>query len=526
VWTAVLAPAASHRGGTLRVDVGFLLGGDPQDDAFGPMSLAYDGLLAYRRAGGSTFGTLVGDLATDVPEPSPDGTTYVFRLRRNIRYSNGAPVRPQDFRAALEALFRRHPSFALPDPYRRINGVPQCIETPARCDLSRGIVTDPRAETITLHLTKPDPDLLDYLTSPFGYLVPADHPFGDRTLPPGTGPYRVASFDAARGARLVRNPYFRLWSNDARPAGFADEIDVRLGNSIDKQIAAVERGQADVVVVDGVFGGPLAPAGLRALATRDAAHLYTDPTLQLDFMFLNVRTPPFDDVRVRRAINYAVDRREVARLAGGPALARPTCQLVPPGFPGYTPSCRYTLHPSRAGAWTANDTERAQRLIRQSGTTGMRVTVWGYEDKRRIVRYFAALLRRLGYRSSVRLFSDYGAYHKATGDPRTQAQIGIDGWGADVGAPSNFTPPFLCAGSNMNESKFCDRHIEARIAAARAARGRRATALWNDVYRRLADAAPAVPLVNRRSVTLVSDRVGNYQSHPLWSTLLDQLWVR
>ena len=83
--------------------------------------------------------------------------------------------------------------------------------------LSRGIVIDPRAETITLHLTEPDPDLLDYLAGPFGYVVPADHPFGERTLPPGTGPYRVASFDAARGARLVRNPYFRTWSNDARP---------------------------------------------------------------------------------------------------------------------------------------------------------------------------------------------------------------------------------------------------------------------------------------------------------------------
>jgi peptide/nickel transport system substrate-binding protein len=288
----------------------------------------------------------------------------------------------------------------------------------------------------------------------------------------------------------------------------------------------VQHGRADVVVVDDVFGGPLAPAGLRALETRDAGHLSFDPTPELDFMFLNVRTPPFDDVRVRRALNYAVDRRAVARLAGGPALAQPACQLVPPGFPGYTPSCRYTLNPGPSGAWTAPDTERARRLLRQSGTRGMRVTVWGYEDKRGLIRYFAALLRRLGYHSSTRLFSDYGTYRPKVSDPRTRAQIGIEGWGADIGAPSGFTPFFLCSAGPLNESGFCDRRIETRIAAARTARARRAIALWNDVYRRLADAAPAVPLVNRRTVTLVSDRVGNYQRHPMWSTLLDQLWVR
>jgi peptide/nickel transport system substrate-binding protein len=281
-----------------------------------------------------------------------------------------------------------------------------------------------------------------------------------------------------------------------------------------------------------VFGGGLAPARLRALGTRDAGHLYRDPVPEVDFMFLNVHTPPFNDVRVRRALNYAVDRRRIAQLAGGPGLAQPTCQLVPPGFPGYTPSCRYTRNPSPAGAWIAPDTERSRRLIRQSGTKGVNVTVWGYSEKGNIVRYFAALLHRLGYHSSTRLFPDYGTYRMNAADSRMRAQIGIEAWGADVGAASNFTPPFLCTSfaprtaDNLNEAEFCDRDIEARIKAAHAATGPGANALWNDVYHRLADAAPTVPLVTRRTVTLVSNRVANFQRHPLWSTLLDQLWVR
>ena len=282
------------------------------------------------------------------------------------------------------------------------------------------------------------------------------------------------------------------------------------------------------MVVDGPFGGPLPPAGLRALATSDAGQLYSEPSPELDYMFLNVRTPPFDDVRVRRAVNYAVDRHQVSQLAGGAALAQPTCQFIPPGFPGYIPSCRYTLDPGPAGAWTAPDVERARSLIRQSGTAGMTVTVWGYQDKRPILRYFAALLHRLGYHTSVRLFPDYGSYNVKVGDPHARAQIGIQGWSPDIGAPSNYTPPFLCSSiaTRINDSQYCNRALETRIEAARTASGTRAIALWNDVYRRLADAAPAVPLVNRRTVTLVSDRVGNFQSHPWWSTLLDQLWVR
>lgn len=333
---------------------------------------------------------------------------------------------------------------------------------------------------------------------------------------------------AARSWSATRTS-FRVWSNDARPAGFADRIEIRLGHDINKQVAAVQRGQADVMVVDGPFGGPLAPAGLRALATSDAGQLHTDPAPELDYMFLNVRTPPFNDVRVRRAVNYAVDRRQVSQLAGGPALAQPTCQLVPPGFPGYIPSCRYTLDPGPAGAWTAPDVDQATRLIRQSGTAGMPVTVWGYQDKRPIIHYFAALLHQLGYHTSVRLFPDYGTYNDRASDPSTRAQIGIQGWSPDIGAPSNYTPPFLCssiAKPALNESAYCDPALESQIAAARTASGTRAIALWNDVYRRLADAAPAVPLVNRRTVTLVSDRVGNYQSNPYWQTLLDQLWVR
>ena len=538
VWTAAIAPASSHRGGTLRVEtrpyvVKRLEPSDYDLDADQLMSLMYSGLVSYRRAGGASYGSLVGDLATSVPKPSPDGRTYVFRLRKGIRYSDGAPVKPQDFRVSMETLLRRHGK-ELPSFYHRIVGVPACVERPKRCDLSKGIVTDPAAGTITLHLTEPDSELMHALAYMFGYVAPAEHPFGGKRQPPGTGPYKLASFDAKRGVRLVRNPRFRVWSQDARPDGAADQIvvKVRPEEQLDAQVRAVEHGQSDVVIARRIFGSGLSPKEIRALTTRGAGRVYTDASPLLEYMWLSILDPPFDKLGVRRALNYAVDRDRVAELAGGANLAQSTCQLVPPGFPAYKPSCPYTARPGQGGEYNGPDLVRARRLIARSGTKGMKVTVWTYGVKRAYGAYFSSLLQRLGYRSTLRVVApDYWTYDDAVVDPRNHAQMGINAWQADIAVPSNFAVPFLCEGGGPdpvgNRTRhLCDRGIDAQAAAARRATGAESNALWQKLYERIEATAVAVPLVNRREVTLVSDRVGNFQHHPMWGTLLDQLWVR
>jgi peptide/nickel transport system substrate-binding protein len=534
VWTAARHPARAHRGGTLRVQMpaGIEVDRGAYDASTARLtSSVYDGLVTYRRLDGEAFGPLVADLATAVPEPSPDGKAYVFTLRPGVRYSTGRPVEPEDVRASLEGLLRVHGA-TLPSFYDHIIGARACRLRPAACDLSQGIVTKPGSQTVTIRLTDPDPELLPKLTLPFAYIVPAGWPYHPRRPPPGTGPYRFESFRFNRGARLVRNPYFRVWSNDARPDGIVDRIDIAFSKDINAQVAAVERGAADVVAVADVFGGPLAPARLRALANRSADRLYTYAEPEIDTMFLNMRRPPFDEVRVRQAVNYAVDRHRIARAAGGPDLAQSTCQFATPGSPGYTPMCRYTVDPGPGGSWTAPDLDRARRLIRRSRTRGMHVTVWGEKDKWALVSYIGALLRTLGYRTSFRWYPDFPTLNAHTADSRTGAQIGILGWTADYGTPSTFALPYLCSSfrprstSNTNNGHFCDPALDALDERALDASGAEAERLWTRVYARLEEIAPGVPLVNRRSMTLVSRRVGNFQHHPMWGTLLDQLWVR
>jgi peptide/nickel transport system substrate-binding protein len=247
-------------------------------------------------------------------------------------------------------------------------------------------------------------------------------------------------------------------------------------------------------------------------------------------MFLNVRRPPFDDLRVRRALNFATDRARLVTLEGGAEVASPTCQILPAGFPGHKPYCPYTAAPAPGRGWTSPDMARARRLVAGSGAVGERVVVQVPEFKREVGRYFAALLDDLGYDASLRVIPD-NDYFPTVYDPATRAQIGFIGWYADYATPSNFIMPnFTCASPASrrpeNASYFCDRGLARQVDRALGAQGAEAAERWAALDRRLADLAPAVPLNNRRSVVLVSRRVGDVQHHVQWLTLLDRLWVR
>ena len=547
VWAAAGAPPASHRGGTVRVLATFpknplvidWLNQDAYlESSWQLMSLAYDGLVAYRRVGGAAGATLVGALATHVPAPSQNGRSYVFALRRGVRYSDGRLVQPEDVRASIERVLRVTREQFTPS-YDAIAGAEQCVKEPARCDLSQGIEADARANTVTFHLTRPDPELMHKLALPFAYVVPADTPVrrtGDRP-PPGTGPYRFAAWDADRGGSLVRNPHFRSFSPQARPTGFVDriEVDAHHGHAAQAQVADVRRGAADLAVIANPFVALFPPERLGALQVRSPGQLQSHPEAFLGYMFLNTRRPPFDDVRARRALNYATDRARVAELEGGSELATATCQILPPAFPGYKPYCPYTAHPGAGRGWTAPDMERARRLVAESGTAGERIVVLMVDRKPEIGHYFTRLLDELGYRASLRLLpyelppgkgEDYDSAIR-----RPRAQIALLGWLADNATPSTFTDSTLSCASlasplTINLSGFCNRPLDRQIERARAAKGSEAIARWSAIDHRITDLAPIVPLVNRRSADFVSKRVGNVQHHLQGYTMLDQIWVR
>jgi YVTN family beta-propeller protein len=522
LWAGVRAGAAAHRGGTLRVlfgtDVRFRRTDvDPAAvAAYGSfaqklLGITNDGLTTFRRTGGIEGGSVVPDLAVALPEPTDSGRTYVFRLRRGVRYSNGAPVRAGDIRRGLERVVRAD-TFAGQQFYASIIGVAACTAHPRECDLSRGIVADDRTGTITFHLTAPDPQFLDELALDFAVAVP---PGTGRHPPPATGPYVLEVGRSPGALRLVRNPHFHVWSSAAKPDGYPDVITLETGLKLPAGVTAVERGRADYVTV--LSAVDLSRPRLDELFTRYAGQIHTSAQASTVYFWLNTRAPPFDSVDVRRAVNYAIDRRAALAFQGGPRLAAPTCQILPRGFPGYRPYCPYS----------APDLARARRLIARSGTRGMRVTVLGRSPGFvSLSRFYARVLDELGYRTSVRIVPEQRILDVAT---RPGAQTGPLVFTEDFPAASNFLGVTFGCGALLNWSRFCDARTRDLIRQAQslpASRQGEANALWGGVDREIVDQAAAVPLLNPKAISLVSRRVGNVQYHPLWGDLFDQLWVR
>jgi YVTN family beta-propeller protein len=518
VFVAVRPAGDAHRGGTLTAleSSAFFDSIDPAK-AYEPpswrlLSLTNDGLTAFKRVGGREGAGVIPNLATSVPEPTQSGTIYTFQLRPGLRYSTGASVRATDFRRALERVFELRSTTY---PYEGIVGAETCLRRRASCDLSRGVVADNSARTVTFHLTEADPDLPAKLALPFAFAVPSDTPSEDtgRHPLPATGPYMVASYVPRRQARLVRNPHFREWSRAARPSGYPDEIVIRLGVSETAHQRAVARGEADIADL-------LLTTKLGMLRARYGSRLHLNPRPATFFVFLNTRRAPFDDIRVRRAVNYAIDRKEVARAFGGLDRFPPTCQVLPPNFPGYRRYCPYP-----------NAVAVARRLVAASGTRGARVVVWSLDQVAKGMSPLVSTLRNLGYRARLKTL-DLDRYYDALGKAGDSVQAGFNSWVVDYPSGAGFILPLLsCAAvtDGANFSRFCDRTVEREVDRALALQTSdplAANEAWARVDRLLIDRAPLVPLVSQTAAFFVSERVGNYQNHPLWGPLFDQLWVQ
>ena len=525
VYVALRPVGTAHRGGTLKVLAareGFF-SVDPavafDDDLWRFLTVTNDSLLTYRRVSGQPGYQLVPDLAASIPLVSEDGRTYTFELRPDIRYSSGGVVKARDVRSSLERAFIvwPHGADAIAEFFGGIEGAQGCSSR--GCDLSRGVVTDDSARTVTFHLTAPDPAFLHKLAQTFSSVLPSktSRKRGLRGPVPATGPYRIDSVVPGRTVRLVRNPPFHEWSSAAQPAGFPDEIVVRFSASDKRRVGSVRDGNADLT--SSSLGGsvPVAPA-LRPQLRRHPLPVTT-------YFVLNPTKPPFDNLRARQAVNYASDRNKIVQLSGEDAA--PTCQVLPPNFPGYRRYCPYTLDPNRDGTWTAPDLAKALDLVAGSGTQGDDVTIWFPSDQERVGRYLVALLDSLGYRVHVKSFEDPDAYFHAM--TAASPQIAWSGWAPSYPSADNFIQPLFTCGSNSNFGDFCDRRFDRKVQHALEVQSRdpaAANQLWEQLDKEIADRALWLPLYNVYGADLVSKRVGNYQYNPQYGAILSQMWVR
>jgi peptide/nickel transport system substrate-binding protein len=487
--------------------------------------------VAFQRVAGLPGTKLVPDLATSLPVPTNGGKTYLFHIRRGIKFSNGQTLKPSDFLTTFER------QFTVPGPttfYNGLVGASAC--STKKCDLSKGVVPDDTNDTLTLNLTAPDPELLYQLAMPFSFAVPSGTSLklAGNNVPPGTGPYMWKSYNPNSEAVLVRNPYFHVWNAEAQPAGNPNEIIEKYGLEVSQEVTEVENGQANEV-----FDGDQIPSDrLSELNSPHYANQVHVNALTADWYFaLNTKRPPFNNVLARQAINYAANRTAYVKIAGGPSLAVPTCQILPPNYPAYQAYCPYTAGSDHTH-WTGPDLAKAQQLVKQSGTSGMKVVVNGTNDEvgKSLAAQMVSDLDSIGYKASSQLLTGSVQYPFAQNSANLgKWNVAWSAWYQDYPADSDFLNVLLGCSSihpnsdaSPNIAEYCSQTVQSQINQARMlgeTDPAAAASLWTKIDHEDTDAAPWVDMYNPKQIDFLSANVHGYQWNPQWYILIDQLWL-
>jgi len=530
--------SAAHAGGTFTILANSAFGvADPaQNYTLEEWQLlidTHDGLVSFAKVGGVPGTKIVPDLATSIPTPTNGGKTYLFHIRHGIKFSNGQTLKPSDFVTTFER------QFTVPGPtsfYSSIVGASKC--STKGCDLAKsgGVIANDSAYTLTINLTAPDPELMDQLSLPFAMAVPAgtSPKLTGNNVPPGTGPYMWKSYNPNTAAVLVRNPHFHVWSAQAQPAGYPNEIIEKYGLLVSDEVTQVLNGQANEV-----FDGDQIPADqLSTLNSPKYAGQIHVNTLTADWYFaLNTRRPPFNNVLARQAINYAANRSAYVKIAGGPSLAVPTCQILPPNFPAYTAYCPYTSGTNHTH-WTAPDIAKAKQLVQQSHTAGMKVVVDSTNDQvgKSLAEQMVSDLNAIGYKASTQLLASSIQYPFVQNSSNSgKWNVGWSAWYQDYPAPSDFLNVLLGCGSihpgsdaSPNIAAYCDQATQSKISQAEAMGATNpsgAAALWTQVDHADTNAAPWVDMYNPKQIDVLSHNVHGYSWNPQWYILIDRLYL-
>ena len=412
------AGKASKRFGELRVVLDTIDYLDPQQSytaqSFSVLWDVYQTLVTYKHVPGRAGTIPVPGLAQSMPRISRDGKTYRFVLRKGLRYSNGKPVLASDFKYAMKR------EFLAPGQgvgfYEDIVGAKQ-FEKTLKGDIP-GIITNNAKRTITIKLTAPRGDFLAILALLFAAPVPAGTPPEDQSTHPipSTAQYKISSYTPNVGFTMVQNPYFK--PNKFIPRGNPKKITVKLIGDANAALQQVTSGKADYT------NAAIEPDRIGDVQRRYGKQLHLRPTANTYYLWMNTRVAPFNKLNVRKAVNYAIDRKALVRLVWG-GLGAPTQNVLPPTYPQYQ---KLNLYP--------HNLAKAKAMIKAAGVDGDQVTVWGRSVSDSVVatEYYASVLDSIGFKTKVNILPRT-TYYTTIGNQDTKAQTGWARWLEDYPHP-------------------------------------------------------------------------------------------
>jgi peptide/nickel transport system substrate-binding protein len=473
----------------------------------------YIPLLTFAHAE-STAGTqVIPGLAKDLPAVSKDGLTYTLFLTQGLKYSDGTDVKASDFKFAVERMFDVDSGGA--GFYTDIVGAADYQAGKAN-DIS-GIQTDDKTGKIVVKLAPGATrgTFNDELALQFVAPVPQDTPPKDQTAdpPPATGPYYFTKVVPGQSWVEERNPYWE--KNNAKllpdlPSGHVDKITSTVVKNFSSAVTEIEQNKADDLT------DPPPTDRLQEVESKYSDRYKPQPNIDTYYFWMNTQQPPFDDPKVRQAVNYAVDRTALQRIYGG--LMTPTENILPPGMPGYQ-KFDPPLYP--------HDLDKAKQLLQQANPSDTDITVWTDADppNDKAGEYYQSVLKDIGFNAKLKILNGSVYFDVIGSDKTPDLDTGWSDWFQDYPHPNDFLDILLNGDNitpvhNNNYALYDDPKINDEI-----------TKLGHEVQfsdtvesqyaaldKTIMEQAPWVPYGNRQLATFVSDRMdfGAIIYHPVF----------
>lgn len=489
-------------GGTMKASYASFPNLDPSIsyslEGWTAMFATYVPLITYAHEDGAAGSELVPGLAKALPEISPDGKTYTLFLRDGLQYSDGSPVKASDFKATIERLFRLNSPGS--PYYEGIVGAEKYAKT-KKGGIS-GIKADDASGEIRIELVRPRGTFTNELALMFAAVIPADTPDKDLTTnpPPATGPYEIVDVKPGKSWTYKRNPAWAKANGDAIdtvPAGYMDQIDVKVVRNATTQVNDVESGRYQ-------WMQPPPPPDRYAEVKRkfEGTQFRTDPTLSTYFFWFNTTEPPFDDVKVRQAVNYAINADALERIYAGSLSA--TRQMLPPGMPG---SEELDVYP--------HDLAKAKELLAEAKPSDMKIGVWTDNEgaNKEAGEYLDSVLKELGFETTLKIPSADVYFEQIGNESTADVDAGWASWFSDYPHPNAFFQPLLTEEGispvNMtNLARYHNPAMSKEIAKlAEETLGPEQEAAYAELDREAMEASPYAPYGTLTTPTFVSSDI-------------------
>jgi len=500
--------AGVNKGGTLRVnensaDFDFV---DPQlayrtDDWDMLFSTAMQ-LVSFPEKSGAAGSQLYPQAATAFPTVSKDGKTYTFHIRPGLKFSDGSPVTAAAYQRAWERILS--PKMGSPlgvnlDLQNTVAGGAAFLA--GKSAHISGITA--KGQTLTFHLVKPNATFVSILSMQWFTAVKPDMAYSSQGLNvyPAAGPYYIKSRDPGRSTVLARNPYYK----GDRPAN-PDQIVITPNVNIDQSLLQVKAGQADFDL------GQIPPTAASDLANQygiNKGRFFVGPTSCVDYMGMNTARAPFDNVNLRKAANWAIDRPAQVRLLGAFAGKR-TSQILVPGIPGYKPFNVYALK----GANVAKAKQVGGSAIASAPTLNVVHTTSSYSTNRAQVAEYN--LKQAGFKVNDVPTPATNYYQVIQTKGTNYNFVTNGGWCADYFDPFDYLNVLfdgrkIQAANNNNYTYFNNASFNAGLDKASSLSGAARAAAYAKLDRDLMTKyAPVVPYLISTNRYFVSSRTKNW----------------